>query len=203
MLSNHDIFAGARVWDQLRGNIAQYKLAAATYLLQPGTPFIYYGEEIGMAGVEGLPGDAPLRAPMSWTSDIRGFTRGQPFRPLAPNAARQNAAAQARDSHSLLAFYKDMLKLRNSLPSIAQGSYEAAFVDGQVMGFQRRFERETSLVLINYGLDARNLKLSQLPAHARLTPRYPRAAAPARSGARGLAVLPLPPQSVQVFRLHH
>jgi alpha-amylase len=59
-VANHDIFAGERLWDQLRGNRAQYKLAAASYLLQPGTPFIYYGEEIGMAGIKGLPGDAPV-----------------------------------------------------------------------------------------------------------------------------------------------
>ena len=203
MLANHDIFAGARVWDQLHGNMSQYKLAAATYLLQPGTPFIYYGEEIGMAGVQGLPGDAPLRAPMSWTADISGFTRGAAFRPAAPNAASQNALAQARDSQSLLAFYKAMLRLRNSLPSIAQGSYEAAFVDGQVMGFQRRLEHESSLVLINYGLDARRIKLSNLPSHTHLTPRYPRNAAQARSGAHGRVDLAMPPQSVRVFTFRH
>ena len=48
-LSNHDAFAGQRVWDQLGGNLAQMKLAAASYLLLPGRPFIYYGEEIGRA----------------------------------------------------------------------------------------------------------------------------------------------------------
>ena len=46
--SNHDQFAGKRLWDQVSGNETHYKLAAATYLLLPGTPFIYYGEEIGM-----------------------------------------------------------------------------------------------------------------------------------------------------------
>jgi alpha-amylase len=50
-VSNHDIFAGRRLWDQVGGDVARYKLAAAGYLLQPGTPFIYYGEEIGQAGV--------------------------------------------------------------------------------------------------------------------------------------------------------
>ena len=50
MVSNHDAFAGQRLHDQVGGNAAQYKLAAATSLLQPGTPFIYYGEEVGMAG---------------------------------------------------------------------------------------------------------------------------------------------------------
>ncbi|MFM2059986.1 MAG: hypothetical protein RLY71_4371, partial [Pseudomonadota bacterium] len=48
LLANHDSFAGARVWDQLQGDQAAYRLAAALYLLQPGTPYIYYGEEIGM-----------------------------------------------------------------------------------------------------------------------------------------------------------
>jgi alpha-amylase len=53
MLSNHDSFAGERACGTSSAatlaQLAQYKLAAATYLLQPGTPFIYYGEEIGMA----------------------------------------------------------------------------------------------------------------------------------------------------------
>lgn len=50
-LSNHDIFAGARLWDPLKGDAMQYRLAAARYLLMPGTPCIYDGEEIGMGGV--------------------------------------------------------------------------------------------------------------------------------------------------------
>jgi glycosidase len=62
MISNHDAFAGQRLYDQVGGNLAQYRLAAATYLLQPGTPFIYYGEEIGMAGGN-LSGDPRLRTP--------------------------------------------------------------------------------------------------------------------------------------------
>jgi glycosidase len=65
-LSNHDIFAGPRAWDQFRGDEARYKLAASTYLLMPGTPFIYYGEEVGQAGLVVLQGDLPIRGPMSW-----------------------------------------------------------------------------------------------------------------------------------------
>ena len=65
MLSNHDLFAGERLWDQVHGDRAQYRLAAASYLLLPGTPFIYYGEEIGMSAGPGLDGDVKLRTPMS------------------------------------------------------------------------------------------------------------------------------------------
>jgi alpha-amylase len=40
-----------RLWDQVVATSAAYRLAAAGYLLQPGTPFVYYGEEIGQAGI--------------------------------------------------------------------------------------------------------------------------------------------------------
>ncbi|MEO8160509.1 MAG: alpha-amylase family glycosyl hydrolase, partial [Arenimonas sp.] len=72
MLANHDLFAGDRLWNQLAGDPAQYRLAAASYLLAPGTPFIYYGEEIGMASVDSLHGDRKLRTPMSWNGEAPG-----------------------------------------------------------------------------------------------------------------------------------
>ena len=151
-LSNHDIFAGRRPWDQLQGDERRYRLAAAAYLLQPGTPYLYYGEEVGQAGIPGLPGDQPLRGPMSWTGDARtaGFTTGTPFRAPAPNVATHNVAAQKRDPGSLLNFYKAMLALRNNRPSIARGSFEGSFADGLVLGFQRVLGDERTLVLLNH-----------------------------------------------------
>ncbi|MBU6437287.1 MAG: alpha-amylase, partial [Betaproteobacteria bacterium] len=88
MLTNHDSFVGDRLWNQFAGDLSAYRLAAATYLLQPGIPFIYYGEEIGMADGQ-LAGDARLRTPMSWAGDARtaGFTTGQPYRGLSANVA--------------------------------------------------------------------------------------------------------------------
>ncbi|PND36271.1 alpha-amylase [Paucibacter aquatile] len=204
VLANHDIFAGARVWDQLAGDEARYKLAAASYLLAPGTPFIYYGEEIGMAGVSQLPGDEPLRAPMSWTADISGFTSSAtPYRPLSPNAASHNAGAQARDPGSLLNFYKAMITLRRQLPSIARGSFIQARAEAQVLSFQRRLGDELSLVLINYGEQAATQAVSGLPAGALLQQAYPKTAAQASLGsdAQGQALLRVPAQSVQVWRL--
>lgn len=203
-VANHDMFAGARLWDQLRGNVAQYKLAAASYLLQSGTPFIYYGEEIGMAGVQGLEGDAPLRAPMSWTADQQGagFTSGgKPFRPIAPNAARYNVAAQLADPQSLLSFYKSMLTLRNTLPSLASGSYDAPQVQGRVMAYRRTLGTETTLVVINYGTQPGRIALKTLPPRAVLAPAYPVAAKTTVANARGAAGLVVPAQSVRVYTL--
>ena len=200
-LSNHDIFAGRRLWDQVDGDVARYKLAAAGYLLQPGTPFIYYGEEVGQAGAAGLDKDQPLRAPMSWTADVRGggFTRGTPFRPIAPNVATNNVQAQARDPDSILNFYKAMLALRNTRPSIARGSFEHSFADGLVLGFERALGHERTLVLINYGTATAEAKVADLPPHARLRAAYPRWGAGAMADAGGGATLMLAPQSVRVL----
>jgi glycosidase len=201
MASNHDIFAGERLWDQVKGDEAQYRLAAATYLLLPGTPFIYYGEEIGMAGGAGLSGDPKLRTPMSWTADpaTAGFARGKPFRALSANVATHNVAAQQADPNSLLAFYKAMLKLRNTLPSIARGRYEQPFADGLVMGYQRRFANEHTVVLFNYGTQPAAAQLRGLPPSARLVAAYPSGAAGVAADAEGSARVPLAPQSVNVF----
>jgi alpha-amylase len=206
-LSNHDIFAGRRVWDQLEGNESRMRLAAAAYLLQPGTPFVYYGEEIGMAGVPGLAGDRPLRAPMSWTADATtaGFTTGTPFRPLAPNAGTHNVAAQLKDPRSLHRWYRTMIGLRNAHPSISRGSYERPLVQGGVAGWQRRIDepggaREHSVALINYGADPGAARIEGLPAGARLVSVHPAGGATAaRADAQGVASLLLAPRSVRVL----
>jgi glycosidase len=201
MVSNHDIFAGDRLWDQVNGNMAQYKLAAATYLLQPGTPFIYYGEEIGMGGIKGLAGDEPLRAPMAWASGFKnaGFSSGTPYRPVAPNAANHNVATQSNQKNSILAFYKTLLRLRNDHPSIARGHYEKPFVQGQVMGYQRSWDKETTLVLTNYGKTRARIALKDLPTQARLMSLYPATKTGHRANRSGTFSIAIPAQSTQVF----
>jgi alpha-amylase len=201
-VSNHDAFAGRRLWDQVDGDERQYKLAAATYLLQPGTPYIYYGEEIGQAGVPGLEGDLPLRSPMSWSADRPGggFTKGRPFRPLAPNLASHNAERQRRDPGSIFNFYKSMIGLRNSLPSIAQGSYEQSFAQGLVVGWQRSLGHERTVVVINYGNQVAPVAINALGRGARLVSAWPAGGAQAaRADSSGTARLMLAPQSVRVL----
>ncbi|MEO8104490.1 MAG: alpha-amylase family glycosyl hydrolase [Betaproteobacteria bacterium] len=204
MLSNHDIFAGERLWDQVKGDPAQYRLAAATYLLLPGTPFIYYGEEIGMAGVNGLKGDAMLRSPMSWTADAAsggGFTRGKPFRPASANVATQNVEAALADPNSILSFYKAMLALRNSLPSIARGSYEHAQVAGGVLSFQRKAGGDHTLVVINYDKLPATIDIGNLPPETALTAAFPASAPGAAANKKGIAQISVAAQSVQVYRI--
>ncbi len=176
ILANHDSFAGDRIWTQLNGNTAQYELAAASYLLAPGTPFIYYGEEIGMANAVSLMDDGKLRTPMSWTADPSkaGFTTGTPYRVLSANVATQNVAAEDADPASLLNFYRAVLALRNTRTSIRDGSYMQPQVSGSVMSYQRQSAGETTLVVINYGTSSpANLSIAALPPNATLHALFP------------------------------
>jgi glycosidase len=204
MVSNHDIFAGARLWDQVGGDEARYRLAAAGYLLQPGTPFVYYGEAIGMAGIPGLAGDRPVRGPFSWTAD-GGFTTGTPYRPVAPNARTHHLQAQRRDPGSLWHFYRAMIGLRNTHASIRRGAWLGGRSDGLVAQWQREADTpagpERTLVLINYGTRGATVQADALPAGASLAPLWPRWGAPARAGANGQATLHLAPQSVRVYEV--
>ncbi len=200
-LSNHDLFAGRRPWDQLGGDMARLRLAAAAYLLQPGTPFIYYGEEIGQAGVPGLAGDGPIRSPMSWSADLAsaGFTQGTPFRPVAPNSATHNVQLQRADAGSIFHFYKAMLALRNTWSSLARGRFEAGAAQGLVASWQRVWGDETTLVAINYGSAPAELMLDLLPSYARAETLYPRGAAAWQGQGNGQARVHLPAQSVRVW----
>ena len=202
-VSNHDSFAGQRLWDQLGGDLAQYKLVAATYLLLPGRPTIYYGEELGMAGAAALTGDPKLRTPMSWTADTAraGFTSGTPYRNLSANVATHNAAQAAADPASLLNFYRAMLGLRNSLPSISRGSYEAPFVSGSVIGWQRAWGAERTVTVINYGSSETTVTLNNMPANAQLLNRFPAAAGGLATTNDGSAPLLMPAQSVRVLKV--
>ena len=202
MVSNHDIFAGERLWDQVKGDVAQYRLAAASYLLLPGTPFIYYGEEIGMAGAGSLTGDSKLRSPMSWTADAAsggGFTTGIPFRRVSDNVTTQNVRAALADPNSILSFYKAMLALRNTLPSIARGSYEHPLVEGSVMSYQRKFEGDHAVVVINYGTLPATINIGHLPAGAALGAAYPAASRAMTIDQKGNAQISIDAQSVRVF----
>jgi glycosidase len=185
-VSNHDAFAGARLWDRVRGDLGAYRLAAATYLLQPGTPFIYYGEEIGLASNKSLGGDPKLRTPMSWSADAQtgGFTSAEPFRALAGNVTTHNVAAQQADPASLLSFYKALINLRNSHPSLLKGSYVKPVADGWTMSFQRVQGDEHTVVLFNYKADPVWAGVADLPPGATLQPLWPVAAAAARAPAR-------------------
>lgn len=195
--SNHDQFAGKRLWDQVAGNQTHYKLAAATYVLLPGTPFIYYGEDIGMSGAQGLTDDPFIRGPYSWAGDTQtaGFTTGKPYRALAVNVATHHATLQTQTPNSLRAFYKDLLTWRNARKSLAQGTYERASGQNQVLSYVRRWGSETTWVVINYSTQPADLKVPAGLGQPRLL--YAGPSSEQKISKQGT----IPAQSVQIFSL--
>lgn len=107
-ITNHDM---ERAITQLGGDPEKAKAAASIYLTQPGVPFIYYGEEIGMGGIAP---DEQCRLPMQWSSDQNaGFTTTNPW--ISPQTDYQdfNVQTEGEDPASLLSHYKMLIALRS------------------------------------------------------------------------------------------
>jgi len=126
LLGNHDFF---RVRDLMAGDVQRLKLAATLLMALPGTPFLYYGDEIGMANGRTTVIDYrdAARTPMPWDeSPQAGFTDGTPWIPLAPGWETTHVKAQQEDPDSLWNAYRRLLRLRNR--TAALHGDEAAFV---------------------------------------------------------------------------
>lgn len=115
-LTNHD---QNRLMSVLSGDSNKAKLAAFMLLTSPGTPFIYYGEEIGMQGEKP---DEDIRLPMQWDNTANaGFTTGNPWRTPTADFATVNVASQTNDPNSLLSFYRDLISIRKQKPALRTG----------------------------------------------------------------------------------
>jgi alpha-amylase len=146
-LTNHD---QPRLITQLNGRIEQNKIAATILLTIPGSPFLYYGEELGMPG--GKP-DPRLRTPMHWTDDptTAGFTTAnRPYETLTDNVAEANVAVQTDDPDSLLSHYRDMIALRNNYSALRTGSLMMAESQPyRALTYIRQDDEHTLMILIN------------------------------------------------------
>ena len=98
------------------------RLAYSLAFSLPGTPVLFYGEEIGMRESLAIPGRLSVRSPMQWSSERhRGFTTAsRPARPLAPGTAE--VAAQRRDPDSLLTWMELLIRRRRECPELGWGS---------------------------------------------------------------------------------
>lgn len=144
-LTNHD---QNRVMSVLNGSEEKAKLAAVMLLTSPGTPFIYYGEEIGMQGKKP---DEDIRLPMQWNADANGgFTTGTPWRALDANYAQVNVSKQNEDPDSLLNLYRALTNLRAEHASLRTGNISILETGNSgVYAILRSNEDEILLVLIN------------------------------------------------------
>ena len=124
----------------------------------PGTPVIYYGDELGMGDNIYLGDRNGVRTPMQWTGDRNGgFSRADPARLYAPPIMDPvygyqaiNVEAQARSAYSILSWMRRMLGLRKQLPVFGRGTIE--FLPAQnrkALIYIRQLGDETILCVAN------------------------------------------------------
>jgi alpha-glucosidase len=142
-----------------------------------GTPFLYYGEELGMTDGEIPPdrvvdvdGRDPQRTPMQWDgSPGGGFTTGDPWLPLAANHRRVNVAAQRDDPASMLSLYRRLIWYRKRSAALRWGAYRPLpDAPADVFAYLREADGERLLVALNFGGEPLAWASDQLPAGAHL-----------------------------------
>ena len=157
-LSNHDMdrIAGAFILEN------NQKMAANLCLLLPGSPMIYYGEEIGMRGSRGGEmTDANRRLAMRWgDEDFIRNPEGSTY--PEKNQIQTTVADQLADENSLLRYYSELIALRHAYPAIARGHYTAISMSKNLGGFYIDHEGQLLGLIHNNGTAEASYDLSKL-----------------------------------------
>jgi len=181
VLSNHDLFRSIDRFPWRRHKDEKAKVAAALLLTIKGTPFIYYGEEIGMRNTKIryrdirdplgkrfwpiFSGRDKARTPMQWTSGKNGgFTDSQPWLPLNTDVSRRSVQSQEKDQASLLNVYRTLIKIRKEHLALRQGRWVPLIAGHKgILAYARIQSEERIVVILNF--TAWKKKVS-LPEHS-------------------------------------
>lgn len=118
-LTNHDL---ARVRGMLRSDVDKMKTAAMLYLLLPGRPVVYYGEELGMGGSGA---DENKRLPMLWSATETAWMCNPPENATQTQKLKEGVDIQEADSDSLLQTYRALIALRQEATELKNGTMTA------------------------------------------------------------------------------
>lgn len=150
-LSNHDMDRSAG-YLMLANHFPQ--MAANLYLLCGGSPFLYYGEEIGMKGVRGSANtDANRRLAMLWGDDS---SPQDPEGSTYPSSKQTNGTVESQlaQEGSLLRYYCRLISIRNRYPAIPRGTYtQVNLGSAKCGGFLVEYEGSTLCILHNISTD--------------------------------------------------
>jgi alpha-glucosidase len=178
VMSNHDLPRAASRYRRGEDD-AQAFIAMTLLLTLRGTPFLYYGEEIGMRDIKlrrseildppgkkfwsFYKGRDGYRAPMQWdNSPNAGFSSAKPWLPAHSDYPLRNVERQRQDPASLFSFTKTLLALRKELPALQRG--DMTYLEDlprDVLAYLRQSPDQAVLVAVNFGRDSVSYQLPQ------------------------------------------
>jgi maltose alpha-D-glucosyltransferase / alpha-amylase len=152
----------------LENDRRRIELLNGLLLSMPGTPIIYYGDEIGMGDNVYLGDRNGVRTPMQWNGGWNaGFSASDPERLYSPLISNPvygyqavNVDSQRRFDHSLLSWTKSIIKTRNSSKVFSRGSIEFLNpLNHRVLAYVRQLGDEKVLVVNNLASSAQAVEL--------------------------------------------
>jgi len=175
----YDVFAGnkamrlnlgirRRLAPLLDNDRRRIELMNGMLMSMPGTPIIYYGDEIGMGDNIFLGDRNGVRTPMQWNGGWNaGFSTADPeglYSPLILNPVYGyqsiNVLSQRRFEHSLLSWMQRMIRVRRSIPAFGRGTIEFLYpANHRVLAYVRQLGGETILVVNNLSSSAQAVEL--------------------------------------------
>jgi maltose alpha-D-glucosyltransferase/alpha-amylase len=157
-----------RLAPMMNNDRRRIELLNGLLMSMPGTPIVYYGDEIGMGDNIYLGDRNGVRTPMQWNSSLNaGFSSSDPERLYAPVISNAvygfqavNVDAQTRSEHSLLLWMKSLIKVRNAFRVFSRGTIQFLNPSNhRVLAYVRQFEGETVLVVNNLSNSAQAVEL--------------------------------------------
>jgi trehalose synthase len=149
-----------RVPSMFDGDGQRIRMAYSLMFSLPGTPVLFYGEEIGMAENLAIDGRSSVRSPMQWSDDRNaGFSTAPPSRLRRPVVDGQfgplavNVAAQRRDNDSLLNWMERLIRRRRETPEVAWGQWQVLSTDVTAV-FAHRCDWDGGVVVAVHNLGA-------------------------------------------------
>ena len=161
----------------LDNNRKEIELANALLLSLPGSPCLYYGDEIGMGDNIWLDDRDSVRTPMQWTPDRNaGFSYADPGKLYLPvvqslvyNYRSVNVEAQVEQPSSLLHWTRGMLAVRKRHPAFGAGEYASLNCDNEsLFAYLRYTDDESITCIVNFAATARSGKV-HIPGKAGYT----------------------------------
>lgn len=156
----------------LDGDRAQAELLHSLLFTLPGSPVLYYGDEIGMGDNVYLGDRNGVRTPMQWNGDRNaGFSRADPSQlyasviqdPLYHYHAR-NVEASLRSHKSFLMWLRRLIRARKKYPEFARGSLHFVPCENRrVIAYLRQYDGQTSLIVNNLSAFSQPAELDLRP----------------------------------------